>query len=49
MTPFQALYGYEPPRWKYFALLDFKVQAVKDHLEENQRIINFLKENKTVA
>jgi hypothetical protein len=28
MTPFQALYGYEPPKWKEFALIDTKVQVV---------------------
>ena len=49
MTPFQALYGYEPPKWKDFALLNSKVPAVKNHLEENQRIINLLKENLTLA
>lgn len=49
MTPFQALYGYEPPRWKDFALHNSKLQAIKNHLEENQRIINLLKENLTMA
>jgi len=49
MTPFQALYGYKPPRWKDFALLDSRVPAVKDHLGESQRIINLLKENLTMA
>jgi len=49
MTPFQALYGYEPPKWKDFALLDSKVLVVKDHLGESQRIINLLKENLTMA
>lgn len=49
MTPFQALYGYESPRWKDFALLDSRVPVVKDHLGETQRIINLLKENLTMA
>jgi hypothetical protein len=41
MTPFQALYGYEPPKWKEFALIDTKVQAVKNQLEEEQKIIYY--------
>lgn len=49
MTPFQTLYGYEPPRWKDFAFLDSRVPAVKYHLGESQRIINLLKENLTMA
>lgn len=49
MTPFQALYGYEPPKWKDFAFLDSRVPVVKDHLGESQRIINLLKENLTMA
>jgi hypothetical protein len=45
MTPFQALYGYEPPKWKEFALIDTKVQAVKKQLDEEQKILKILKEN----
>jgi len=45
MAPFQALYGYEPPKWKDFALNDSKVQAVKNHLEESQKIIQILNGN----
>ena len=49
MTPFEALYGYEPPRWKDFALLDSRVPIVKDRQGESQRIANLLKENLTMA
>jgi hypothetical protein len=49
MTPFQDLYGYEPPKWKEFALIDTNVQAVKNQLEEDQKIIKILKENLATA
>ena len=49
MTPFQALYGYEPPEWKEFALINTKVQAVMNKLEEEQKIIIILKENLATA
>jgi hypothetical protein len=45
LTPFQALYGYEPPKWKEFALINTKVQAIRNKLEEEQKIIQILKEN----
>eukprot|EP00253_Pinus_taeda_P027271 PITA_27271 len=44
MTPFQALYGYEPPKWKDLAL-QMNLPAVKNQLEETQKIIQTLKEN----
>jgi len=49
MTPFQALYGYEPPKWKEFAISQTQVAAVKDQLEENQKVVQLLKDNLTVA
>lgn len=49
MTHFQALYGYEGPKWKDFELHNSKVQAVKNHIEKNKRIINLLKENFTMT
>jgi hypothetical protein len=45
MTPFQALYGYKPPKWKEFSLINTKVQAIRNKLEEEQKIIQILKEN----
>ena len=49
MTPFQALYGYVPPRWKEFVQGDAKVLAVKIQLEQNQRVMQVLKDNLTMA
>jgi hypothetical protein len=45
MTPFQALYGYEPPKWKEFALINTMVQAIRNKLEEEQKNVQILKEN----
>ena len=36
MTPFQALYSYEPPRWKEIIQGSTKVPTIKDQLEDNQ-------------
>ena len=49
MTPFQALYGYAPPKWKELVQSDAKVPAVKSQLEENQRVMQLLKDNLTMA
>jgi hypothetical protein len=49
MTPFQNLYGYKPPSWKELATNHIKFASVKDHLDENQKILQLLKENLTVA
>ena len=49
MTPFQALYGYAPPKWKEPVQGDAKVPAVKNQLEENQREMQVLKDNLTMA
>lgn len=45
MTPFQALYGYEPPKWKDLAIVQTNLPAVKDQLEETQKVVQILKEN----
>jgi len=45
MTHFQTLYGYKPHKWKEFALINNKVQAIRNKLEEEQKIIQILKEN----
>ena len=47
MTPFQAFYGYAPPRWKELVLGDAKVPSVKNQLEENQKVMQVLKDNLT--
>ena len=49
MTPFQALYRYEPPKWKDLVTNQTKVVLVNDHLEENQKAIQILKKNLNVA
>ena len=49
MTYFQALYGYEHPRWKEIIQGDAKVPVVKSQLEENQRVMQMLKDNLTMA
>jgi hypothetical protein len=49
MTPFQAIYGYEPPSWKELTTSHIKVALLKDHLDQNQKILHLLKENLTVA
>ena len=49
MTPFQALYGYAPPIWKEFIQGDAKVPAVKSQLEENQKVVQVLRDNLTRA
>ena len=49
MTPFQALYGYAPPRWKELVQGDAKVPAIKSQLEENQKVMQVVKDNLTMA
>ena len=49
MTPFEALYGYEPPRWKENAQGNANVPTIKSRLEENQRVMQVLKDNLTMA
>ena len=47
MTPFQALYGYGPP--KVFCVTKFYGSSSKEPLRGKPRIINLLKENLTMA
>ena len=49
MTPFQELYSYEQPRWKEIIKGSKKAPAIKDQLEDNQRIMQTLKDNLTMA
>ncbi|MDO5305520.1 MAG: RNase H-like domain-containing protein, partial [bacterium] len=49
MTPFQALYGYEPLKWKDIITNQVKVAFVSDHLEENQKVTQILKDNLNTA
>ena len=49
MTPFQALYGYEPPNWKELVLNDNNVPEVRNQLEKTQKTIELLKNNLVTA
>ena len=49
MTPFQALYGYEPPNWKELVLNDSNVPEVRNQLEKSQKTIELLKDNLIMA
>ena len=49
MIPFQALYGYAPPKLKDIITNQARVASVKDHLEENQKVVQILKENINTA
>ena len=48
MTPFMALYGYHPPSITYSLKEKYKVQAVEDHIE-NQQVLQILKDNLTMV
>ena len=45
MTPFEALYGYEPPNWKELVLKDTNVLEVRNQIEKSQKTIELLKDN----
>ena len=45
MTPFQSLYGYEPPNWKDLVLKDTNVPELRNQLENSQKTIELLKVN----
>ena len=49
MTPFQDLYGYEPPNWKELVLNGTNVPEVKNQLEKSQKPIELLKYNLIMA
>jgi hypothetical protein len=49
MTPFMALYGYHPPSITSSLKEKYKVQAVEDHIENQQQVIQILKDNLTMA
>ena len=49
MTSFQAMYGYEPPKWKEYVLFNSMVPTVRNQLEEDQKTIQILRENLTNA
>jgi hypothetical protein len=49
MTPFMSLYGYNPPSITSSLKEKSKVQAVEDHIENQQQVLQILKENLTMA
>jgi hypothetical protein len=49
MTPFMALYGYHPPSITSYLKEKSKVQAVEDHIEHQQQVLQILKDNLTMA
>jgi len=49
MTPFMALYGYHPPSITSYLRENSKVQAVEDHIEHQQQVLQLLKGNLTLA
>jgi hypothetical protein len=49
MTPFMALYGYHPPSITSSLKEKSKVQAVEDHIENQQQVLQILKDNLTIA
>ena len=49
MSHSQALYGFMPPSWKEIVRGYARVPTLKSQLEENQTIMQVLKDNLTMA
>jgi hypothetical protein len=49
MTPFMELYGYHPPSITSSLKEKSKVQVVEDHIENQQQVLQILKDNLTMA
>ena len=49
MTPFMELYGYHPPSITSYVTENSKVQAVEDHIEHQQKVLQLLKDNLNLA
>ena len=49
VTPFMALYGYHPPSITYSVRENSRVQEVEDHIENQQEVIQLLKDNLNLA
>jgi len=49
MTPFMALYRYHPPSITSYLRENSKVQAMEDHIEHQQQVLQLLKDNLTLA
>lgn len=49
MSPFMVLYGYHPPSITSSLRYQSKVQAVEEHIENQQQVLQLLKDNLTMA
>ena len=49
LSPFEALYGYQPPRLLDFVLVTTRVAAVEEWLEHRQQIQGLLEDNLVAA
>ena len=49
LSPFEALYGYQPPRLLDFVLGTTRVAAVEEWLEHRQQIQGLLEDNLVAA
>ena len=49
MASFMALYGYHPPSITSYLRDNTKIQAVEDHIEHQQQVLQLLKDNLTLA
>jgi hypothetical protein len=49
MTPFMALYGYHPPSITSSLKEKSNVQAMEDHIEHKEQVLQILKDNLTMA
>eukprot|EP00253_Pinus_taeda_P035943 PITA_35943 len=49
MTPFMALYGYQPPSITSYLRENSKVQAVEHHIEHQQQVLQLFKDNLVLA
>jgi len=49
MTPFMALYGYQPPSITSYLRENSKVQAVEHHIEHQKKVLQLLKDNLMLA
>src|SRR6202046_3234079 len=49
MTPFMALYGYQPPSITSFLRENSKVQVVEDYIEHQQQVLQLLRDNLVLA
>ena len=49
MSPFMSLYGYHPPFITSSLIYQSKVQAMEEHIENQQQVLQLSKDNLTLA